>query len=72
MNFLTKKGQGSLEYLLILAAVLAIAVVVVVIAQNMISPGRERGDIGPTDELPVTIADFEASIRRSSKPVEEF
>ena len=33
---------------------------------------RERGDIGPTDDLPITIADFEASIRRSSKPVEEF
>jgi hypothetical protein len=38
-----KKGQGSLEYLLILAAILAIAVVVVVVAQSMLAPGKAAG-----------------------------
>lgn len=42
-NLLDKKGQGSLEYLLILAAVLAIAVVVVVVARSMMAPARTRG-----------------------------
>lgn len=36
-----KKGQGALEYLLILAAVLAIAVVVILVANQIMSPARE-------------------------------
>ncbi|MCK4327974.1 MAG: class III signal peptide-containing protein [Candidatus Diapherotrites archaeon] len=36
-----RKGQGSLEYLLILAAILAIAVVVVVVANSLMSAPRE-------------------------------
>lgn len=40
-----KKGQGSLEYLLILAAILAIAVVVVVVANSMISAPTEQADL---------------------------
>ncbi|MCD6522740.1 MAG: class III signal peptide-containing protein [Candidatus Diapherotrites archaeon] len=39
------KAQGSLEYLLILAAILAIAVVVVVVANSMLAPGQEAGAI---------------------------
>ena len=41
-----EKAQGSLEYLLILAAILAIAVVVVVIANAMLNPAIEAGDAG--------------------------
>ena len=40
-----RKGQGSLEYLLILAAILAIAVVVVVVANSMLAPGQEAGEV---------------------------
>jgi len=40
-----RKGQGSLEYLLILAAILAIAVVVVVVAQSMLSPAETAADV---------------------------
>jgi len=36
-----KKGQGSLEYLLILAAILAIAVVVILVASSLISAPEE-------------------------------
>jgi hypothetical protein len=36
---MAKKGQGSLEYLLILAAILAIAVVVVVVANSLLGGG---------------------------------
>jgi hypothetical protein len=37
------RGQGSLEYLLILAAILAIAVVVVLVANSMLgAPGDAR------------------------------
>ncbi len=35
------KGQGALEYLLILAAVLAIAVVVILVAHQISTPARE-------------------------------
>ncbi len=40
-----EKGQGSLEYLLILAAILAIAVAVVLVANQMMTPAEERGKI---------------------------
>ena len=40
-----KKGQGSLEYLLILAAILAIAVVVVVVANSMLSSPQQQSKI---------------------------
>jgi hypothetical protein len=40
-----KKGQGSLEYLMILAAVLAIAVVVVVLASSFLSRQRLTANI---------------------------
>jgi uncharacterized protein (UPF0333 family) len=39
------KGQGSLEYLLILAAILAIAVVVVVVANSMLAPAKASGAV---------------------------
>lgn len=38
-------GQGSLEYLLILAAVLAIAVVAVVVANSMMSPAETSASV---------------------------
>jgi len=41
-----KKGQGSLEYLLILAAILAIAVVVVVVANSLLSSPQQQTKIG--------------------------
>ena len=37
-----KRGQGSLEYLLILAAVLAVAVIVVVVANNLMGGTESR------------------------------
>ena len=40
-----KKGQGSLEYLLILAAILAIAVVVVVVANSMLSSPQQQSKV---------------------------
>ena len=40
-----RKGQGSLEYLLILAAILAIAVVVVVVAQSMLNPAKSSAEV---------------------------
>lgn len=40
-----KKGQGSLEYLLILAAILAIAVVVIVVANSMIGTPQKTADL---------------------------
>ena len=40
-----KKGQGSLEYLLILAAILAIAVVVVVVANSMLSAPQSQSKV---------------------------
>ena len=40
-----KKGQGSLEYLLILAAILAIAVVVVVVANSMLQSPQQQSKI---------------------------
>ncbi len=40
-----RKGQGSLEYLLILAAILAIAVVVVVVAQSMLNPATKSAEV---------------------------
>jgi hypothetical protein len=40
-----KKGQGSLEYLLILAAILAIAVVVVVVANSLLGSPKAQADI---------------------------
>ncbi len=40
-----KKGQGSLEYLLILAAILAIAVVVVVVANSLLAAPQEQTQI---------------------------
>ncbi len=39
------RGQGSLEYLLILAAVLAIAVVVILVANNIMNPARTGASI---------------------------
>ncbi len=42
-KMMDKKGQGSLEYLLILAAILAIAVVVVVVARSMMAPAKRAG-----------------------------
>lgn len=39
------KAQGSLEYLLILAAILAIAVVVVVVANSMIAAPEGQADL---------------------------
>ena len=36
-----KKGQGALEYLLILAAVLAIAVVVILVAHSVSTPAQQ-------------------------------
>ncbi len=36
-----RKGQGALEYLLILAAILAIAVVVILVAHHVSTPARE-------------------------------
>lgn len=33
---------------------------------------RERGDIGPSDELSVPISQFEARIRRMTRPTDEF
>jgi len=41
-----KKGQGSLEYLLILAAILAIAVVVVVVANSLMSAPQTQAKVG--------------------------
>ena len=41
-----KKGQGSLEYLLILAAILAIAVVVVVVANSLLANPTTQADLG--------------------------
>ncbi|MFC2174662.1 class III signal peptide-containing protein [archaeon] len=41
-----KKGQGSLEYLLILAAILAIAVVVVVVANSLLSAPQQQTKLG--------------------------
>ena len=41
-----RKGQGSLEYLLILAAILAIAVVVVVVANSLLSSPQQQTKIG--------------------------
>jgi len=41
-----KKGQGSLEYLLILAAILAIAVVVVVVANTLLSTPQAEAKLG--------------------------
>jgi hypothetical protein len=40
-----RKGHGSHEYLLILAAIHAIAVVVVVVAQSMLSPAQTAADV---------------------------
>ncbi len=40
-----EKGQGSLEYLLILAAILAIAVVVVVVANSMLSSPQQQSKV---------------------------
>ena len=37
---INKKGQGALEYLLILAAVLAIAVVVILVAHQIATPAQ--------------------------------
>ncbi len=38
---LGRKGQGALEYLLILAAVLAIAVVVILVAHHVATPAQQ-------------------------------
>jgi hypothetical protein len=46
------KGQGTLEYLLILAAILAIAVVVVVVAQSILSPAPNTS-VARAIELPI-------------------
>ncbi len=40
-----EKGQGSLEYLLILAAILAIAVVVVVVANSMLQAPQSQSKL---------------------------
>lgn len=49
-----EKGQGSLEYLLILAAILAIAVVVIVVANSMLST--------PQTTAQLTKDNYEASV----------
>lgn len=41
-----EKAQGSLEYLLIMAAVLAIAVVVVVVANSLVGVARNEVNQG--------------------------
>ncbi len=56
-----ERAQGSLEYLLILAAILAIAAVVVVIAQSMLSPGKKTADVGKTKYELLTKHDIELS-----------
>jgi hypothetical protein len=60
-----KKGQGSLEYLLILAAILAIAVVVVVVAQSMLSPGKAAG-AATTDKYNCGLAGVELTTYSTS------
>ncbi len=40
-----KKGQGALEYLLILAAVLAIAVVVILVAHQVATPAQSSATV---------------------------
>lgn len=54
MKFLREKGQGSLEYLMILAAVLAIAVVVVVIASSFLYKQRVIAEISNQKALCAT------------------
>ncbi len=42
---LGRKGQGALEYLLILAAVLAIAVVVILVAHQVATPAQSSATV---------------------------
>ena len=52
------RSQGSLEYLLIFAAILAIAVVVVIIATQMLSPGEEAATL-QADKYTASLAGIE-------------
>ena len=40
-----KKGQGALEYLIILAGVLAIAVIVILVLRNVSNPAQQNAQI---------------------------
>ncbi len=56
-----ERAQGSLEYLLILAAILAIAAVVVIVAQAMLSPAERTANVGKTKYELLTKHDIELS-----------
>jgi len=62
-----KRGQGSLEYLLILAAILAIAVVVVLVANAMLGQPSEAAAI-QQDKYNLAIQGFE--IKGYDKPID--
>ena len=53
-----RKGQGSLEYLLILAAILAVAVVVVVVANSMLSAPQQQTEV-QQEKYAAAMAGFE-------------
>ena len=53
-----KKAQGSMEYLLILAAILAIAVIVVIILSQLLAPGEDSTTV-TEDKYNFAIAGFD-------------
>ncbi len=55
---MSRRGQGALEYLLILAAILAIAVVAILVAHNIMSPARTSVGVG-ADKYSCSISGIE-------------